>query len=557
MGWFVNEFPKYLVLFIWFAINAVLFALSYIKFDTEDEFYYLKYIIKSGLPVARGSAAMLNFNCMLILLPVCRNLLSLIRDIPCLPHAVGRILDKNITFHRCIAYMICFATALHVGSHVFNFEHLINSLNDLDATTQLLNNLRDTNATTRLNPIKKGDSLDPVVELLQTVAGITGVIITLSLIVMVSSSTEFVRRSYFEVFWFTHHLFVVFFIGLFLHGFGELLRAQTNVEAHNPEKCVTGWSVPECQTHPQFKAKGPQTWKWIVVPMVIYFIERCIRFYRSFQTCEVKKVVKHPSKVIEIQMRKPGFHADAGQYIFLHCPAISRLEWHPFTLTSCPEEDFFSVHIRVVGDWTEALSKSCGENTESVDVSKIPRLACDGPFGTASTDVFRHETVICVGAGIGVTPFASILKSIWYRHQKSHNDLVIKKVYFYWICPDTNAFEWFADLLQSLETQMTERGMTDFLEYHIYLTRGWGTGDARNIVLHESDSTDVITGLHQKTNFGRPNWDQIFEQTAAKHKGCNVGVFFCGPAVLSHTLHRMSNKHSNDSTKFYYNKENF
>lgn len=28
-------------------------------------------------------------------------------------------------------------------------------------------------------------------------------------------------------------------------------------------------------------------------------------------------------------------------------------------------------------------------------------------------DVFRHENVICVGAGIGVTPFASILKSIW------------------------------------------------------------------------------------------------------------------------------------------------
>ena len=37
----------------------------------------------------------------------------------------------------------------------------------------------------------------------------------------------------------------------------------------------------------------------------------------------------------------------------------------------------------------------------------------------------------------------------------------------------------------------------------------------------------------------------------------DVGVFFCGPAVLSHTLHEMSNKHSNDSTKFYYNKENF
>jgi len=37
--------------------------------------------------------------------------------------------------------------------------------------------------------------------------------------------------------------------------------------------------------------------------------------------------------------------------------------------------------------------------------------------------------------------------------------------------------------------------------------------------LHEQDEEDVITGLKQKTNFGRPNWDEIFRQTAQKHKG--------------------------------------
>jgi len=42
-----------------------------------------------------------------------------------------------------------------------------------------------------------------------------------------------------------------------------------------------------------------------------------------------------------------------------------------------------------------------------------------------------------------------------YRQQNKDNTLNIKKVYFYWICPDTNAFEWFSDLLQSLEQQVT------------------------------------------------------------------------------------------------------
>ncbi|XP_065648729.1 cytochrome b-245 heavy chain isoform X2 [Hydra vulgaris] len=555
MGWFVNEFPKYFVMVIWVGLNLMLFLVTYFRYTDGEQYYYLRYIIKGGLPVARGAAAMLNFNCMLILLPVCRNLLSFLRELRFLPRSVGRVMDKNITFHRNIAYMICFATALHICAHVFNIETLVSSWKSKDLSIQYLNNLDDNvRNQTRLNPIRGAD-LDPISELLKTVAGLTGIVITIALIMMVSSSTELIRRSYFEVFWFTHHLFVVFFVLLVFHGFGNLVRSQNNVAQNNPEKCIKDFNM--CPILPQFSAKGPETWKWIVGPMFLYLIERCLRFYRSFQTCEIKKVVKHPSRVVEFQLRKPGFKASAGQYIFLHCPSISPLEWHPFTLTSCPEEDFFSVHIRQAGDWTEALAKYCDGKSDNVDTSKIPNLAVDGPFGTASTDVFHHENLMCIGAGIGITPFASILKSIWYRHHRGDTTLKIKKVYFYWICPDTNAFEWFSDLLQSLEDQMTEKGLLDFLEYNIYLTQGWGKGDVRNIVLHESDSADVITGLRQKTNYGRPNWDRIFSNIASSHKGSNVGVFFCGPAVLSHVLHKMSNKYSGDSVQFYYNKENF
>lgn len=31
---------------------------------------------------------------------------------------------------------------------------------------------------------------------------------------------EVIRRSYFEVFWYTHHLFIIFFAGLVFHGAG-------------------------------------------------------------------------------------------------------------------------------------------------------------------------------------------------------------------------------------------------------------------------------------------------------------------------------------------------
>ena len=41
-----------------------------------------------------------------------------------------------------------------------------------------------------------------------------------------------------------------------------------------------------------------------------------------------------------------------------------------------------------------------------------PILRIDGPFGTASEEVFHHKIVKLVGGGIGVTPFASILRSV-------------------------------------------------------------------------------------------------------------------------------------------------
>lgn len=37
----------------------------------------------------------------------------------------------------------------------------------------------------------------------------------------------------------------------------------------------------------------------------------------------------------------------------------------------------------------------------------LPRVMVDGPFGSASEDFLNYETILLVGAGIGVTPFAS------------------------------------------------------------------------------------------------------------------------------------------------------
>lgn len=95
------------------------------------------------------------------------------------------------------------------------------------------------------------------------------------------------------------------------------------------------------------------------------------------------QIVMRPSKVLELQLIKNGFKMEVGQYVFVNCPAISQLEWHPFTMTSAPEEDFFSVHIRSAGDWTDKLIEI---------MKKVPEGA-EGPKWVKQSDLIQSVTV--------------------------------------------------------------------------------------------------------------------------------------------------------------------
>ena len=57
----------------------------------------------------------------------------------------------------------------------------------------------------------------------------------------------------------------------------------------------------------------------------------------------------------------------------------------PVFASQAPEEDYFSVHIRIVGDWTEEVARQMGVGRGDFQQSwELPRIAIDGPFGTAS-----------------------------------------------------------------------------------------------------------------------------------------------------------------------------
>jgi NADPH oxidase len=237
--------------------------------------------------------------------------------------------------------------------------------------------------------------------MLGTIPGITGIILCVCLLVIFSSSTALIRRSFYEIFWFAHHLFIIFFICLIIHGLQGLIKSQTNLDEHNPDICASlyrQWGVdPQCLIYPRFAGSKVTSWMWLCAPLALYTLERLLRFIRSLQTVEIVDVIHHESNVLEIRFRtKLMSTPQPGQYIYLKCFSIAKFEWHPFTVTSAAEETYVSVHVRTVGNWTKELGKKFQMYPQD-----IPRLSVDGPYGSPADDVFNYDGVVLVGAGIG------------------------------------------------------------------------------------------------------------------------------------------------------------
>ncbi|KAG0005511.1 hypothetical protein BGZ79_004265 [Entomortierella chlamydospora] len=509
--WLINDGNRAIFLGLWIIIHVGLFSLAFFNYFYSDNFENARSKLGITLPIARGAALVLHVDSGLILFPVCRTLISWLRSTP-----LNRIVpfDKAITFHKAIAWSIVFFTILHTVAHYSNFWKL-----------------------SRTDPARYSFWYLMFI----SGPGLTGHLMLLLLGVMVVTSMPAVRQRKFEIFWYWHHLFLLFFFFFSFHGAFCLLTPDRK---------------PHCKDISSF-------WKYWIASGSVYLLERVLREWRANQKTTISRVILHPSKVVEIQIKKEDCQALAGQYIFLCCPEVSLWQWHPFTLTNAPEEDYLSVHIRVVGDFTKALSQKLGCDVEGVGeweenlgdknglVTILPRIMIDGPFGAASEDVFKFEVTVLVGAGIGVTPFASVLKSIWYRVNYPTKATKLHKVYFFWICRDKESFEWFQSLLLALESQ----DLNQFIEIHTFLTGRLRHSEVGNLMINDQGAfADTVTGLRARTRFGRPNLDAEFERIRGHHEDTDVGVFFCGPKKMGKQLHACCAKFSQGTTQFVWHK---
>ncbi|KAK4187625.1 PaNox3 NADPH oxidase encoded by the PaNox3 protein [Podospora australis] len=402
----------------------------------------------------------------------------------------------------------------------------------------------------------------PYIEYVRSLPGFTGITALGLFWLLAGTSMPPVRRWSYEVFQMGHLLMFPILGLLMAHGTAGLFQ----------------W---------------PMFGYWLAFPTLLVLVERTVRVFCGFHGIKATLQILD-GETVSIKAKIPSeriWKYRAGQYVFLQVPAISRWQWHPFTVSTCIGNEM-QLHIKTDGGWTSSLRKLGKEGGGKTDIT----IGINGPFGAPAQRFNDFSHSIIVGAGIGVTPFSGILADLQERDDMEHNgptldvtfsreDKVMdtmtrgrdqrletinyakdyRRVDFHWMVRDKNSLVWLSDLLNRVshsqhwhkehDDAANERHLDIRIHTHV-------TQKRKEIVTHvyrwllEKHRTpehpaSPLTGLLNKTQFGRPDFVRILDThyeemkkfKAATMKGeddqdeeFKIGVFFCGTPMIGEIL---------------------
>ncbi|CAB4055922.1 DUOX [Lepeophtheirus salmonis] len=254
-------------LLVFFITNAYVFFERFLYYSFMSEHKDLRHIMGMGIAITRGAATSLSFSYSIMLLSVCRNLLTMLKDSPIHQYIP---LDSHLQFHK-----ICACTGL--------FFSRLNQQNILLASV--------------LKYIWASDKRPDIPYLFfKTLTGLTGIsLFSLASLIFVFS-LPMVRRQAYNFFWNVHKLYILFYILNLLHGLQRLTSA-------------------------------PRFWIFFVGPAIVYAFDKIISIRCSFIELDILETELLPNDVIKINFyRPPNFVYRSGQWARVKCSAIGSRE---------------------------------------------------------------------------------------------------------------------------------------------------------------------------------------------------------------------------------------
>jgi predicted ferric reductase len=130
---------------------------------------------------------------------------------------------------------------------------------------------------------------------------------------------------------------------------------------------------------------------------------------RTYRVAAVNRLDEFVTEVV-MEPRERPLAFTPGQFLFVNFrepfseqfPQFLRNQFHPFSITSTPDERTLRITVKAVGDYTRAL-RALEPGADAV---------VEGPYGSFSSVAVPNERQIWVAGGIGVTPFLSMARSL-------------------------------------------------------------------------------------------------------------------------------------------------
>ncbi|KAF4324503.1 hypothetical protein BBO99_00001720 [Phytophthora kernoviae] len=396
---------------------------------------------------------------MFLLLPVSR--------LPAWSILFGSSFERIVKFHRWLGFLMNVAVIVH----------LVQARKVVDAT---------------LN--EKYGSVTPVY----------GFIAFLCFIVMLAMSLEFVRRLFFEVFYFTHRvLSIVGFVFTILHA-------------------------------PSFI--GPA----LCVPLALYVIGLLYRwssaFTASYKVSATVSLSSGSTTLVLEPTPKSGNLAkrvNPGSYFLVRLPAISAIQWHPFSSIVTPDGKSLGFCVKAMGNgsFTRKLLTKAGTQYN------LSANLC-GPFGKISLDVERYDAVVLVAGGVGITPMMNLINQTrLFPSALARSDKAAKASDWY-VVWSVREPEDILMMEEFLPTQAQIEGGAHNLQDPNTAILGSTGVQPININWMFHVSTARSDGMVARTNGetvsyrrGRPVLDEVINMS--RFGGRRVTVMACGPPTMT------------------------
>jgi len=239
----------------------------------------------------------------------------------------------------------------------------------------------------------------------------TGVIGALTLIILTISSLSWVRRKHYRIFYICHMTAAPLFLVMsIVHWVRTLLYILPGILYYAAATC----------------------------PLTIQAIS-------NYWYGGVKLIKAAPIPECEGEVTELCFEASTdaistlanapAQYARICVPKISAI-WHPFTVFTTPLDKKTTVRmiIRGTGPFTKALARHAS-NT----YTPFPTILMDGFHSGPDriAQALRHDSVIMIAGGIGITPYLSFLPMLYAVLNDKHVlGLRTRKISLHWMCRD-------------------------------------------------------------------------------------------------------------------------